>query len=98
MFVSSWFEPVSFAPVDTLSGFDFQPRTRIVFGAGTLDRLGGLARELGFARTLLVADPGLVRAGHVARAHAPLAEAGIQVVAFHDFDANPDTNMVEAGR
>ena len=34
--------------------FDFQLRTRIVFGDGTLERLGDLARELGFTRTLIV--------------------------------------------
>ena len=30
--------------------FDFAPRTRVVFGAGALSRLGELARELGFRR------------------------------------------------
>jgi alcohol dehydrogenase len=84
--------------VDTLGSFDYQPRTRVVFGSGTLNRLGGLARELGFHRTLLVADRGLVDAGHVARALATLNDAGIEVVCFHDFDANPDSEMVEAGR
>jgi alcohol dehydrogenase len=29
---------------------------------------------------------------------APLREAGIEVVEFHDFDVNPDTRMIEAGR
>ena len=84
--------------VQTLGAFDYQSRTRIVFGDGTLARVGSLARELGFRRTLLVADRGLVEAGHVARAIAPLKEAGIDVVPFHAFDANPNTAMVEAGR
>jgi len=77
--------------------FDFQPRTRTVFGAGTIERLGELASDLGFKRTLLVADRGLVASGHVAEAVAPLRNAGIEVVEFHDFDINPDTAMVEAG-
>ena len=34
--------------------FDFHPRTRLVFGAGAIERLGELARELNFRRTLLV--------------------------------------------
>ena len=40
--------------------FDFQLRTRAVFGNGTLARLGELARELGFTRTLIVADAGIL--------------------------------------
>jgi alcohol dehydrogenase len=78
--------------------FDFLLRTRVVFGANSLARLGDLACELGFKRTLLVADPGLVSAGHVDRATGALANAGIEVVGFHEFDASPDSRMVEAGR
>lgn len=78
--------------------FDFQPRTRAIFGAGVVARLGDLAKELGFKRALLVADRGLVDSGHVAEALAPLRSAGIDVVEFHEFDVNPDTAMVEAGR
>ena len=78
--------------------FDFHPRTRVVFGAGTIDRLGQLARELGFTRTLLVADAGVVQAGHVATATRLLGAAGVAVYPWHDFGANPDSAMVEAGR
>lgn len=78
--------------------FDYQPQTRVVFGAGTIKRLGELARELNFRKTLLVADRGLVASGHVAEALTPLREAGIEVVEFHDFDVNPNTEMIEAGR
>jgi alcohol dehydrogenase len=78
--------------------FDFQPRTRVVFGQGTLERLGTLARDAGFRRTLLVADPGIIDAGHPARARRLLEIAGIDATLFTDFDANPDSAMVEAGR
>ena len=78
--------------------FDFQIRTRVVFGEGRFEELGALARELGFARTLVVADRGMVAAGYAARALERLAEAGVQAFPFHDYDANPNTTMVEAGR
>ena len=81
-----------------MQSFDFQSRTRVIFGAGVIGRLGELARELGFRRTLLVADHGLVASGHVDEALAPLAAAGIEVFRFHDFDVNPDTLMIQAGR
>ena len=80
-----------------MTPLDFQPRTRLVFGHGTIGRLGTLATELGFRRPLLVADRGLVAAGHVALAERHLAEAGLDVVHFHEFDVNPDTTMVEMG-
>jgi alcohol dehydrogenase len=78
--------------------FDFYPRTRVIFGAGVFERLGELACELGFRRTLLVADAGMVAAGYVDEAAKSLAQAGIEVFAFHEFAENPDSAMVEAGR
>ena len=78
--------------------FDFHPRTRIVFGRGTFDRLGQLARGLGFRRTLLVADPGILDAGYVGEATRLLESAEIDALLFHDFGQNPDGVMVEAGR
>jgi len=78
-------------------GFDFQNRTRVVFGDGASARLGELAQELGFARTLLVADRGMVAAGYVERAVDLLQGARVTTVPFHDFGENPDTRMVQAG-
>src|ERR1051325_10983422 len=80
-----------------MKSFDFQPRTRVIFGAGAIARLGELARELNFKRTLLVADHGLVASGHVDEAVTPLQKAGVEVFRFHDFESNPDTRMIEAG-
>jgi alcohol dehydrogenase len=68
-----------------------------VFGAGTLARLGELSRGLGFRKTLLVADPGLVATGYVERATRCLAEAGVEAVPFHEFDHDPDSAMVMRG-
>lgn len=69
----------------------------MIFGAGVVERLGELARELGFKRTLLVADHGLVASGHVDEAVGPLQKAGVEVFRFHDFETNPDTRMIELG-
>jgi alcohol dehydrogenase len=80
-----------------VESFDFQPRTRVIFGAGGINELGKLAVELGFRRTLLVADRGLVASGHVDEALTRLRAAGVEVICFHDFEANPDTRMIEAG-
>jgi len=78
--------------------FDFQQRTRVIFGAGSISRLGEIARELNFQKTLLVADRGMIESAHVDEALAPLRKAGIRVSSFHEFEVNPDTRMVAAGR
>ena len=76
--------------------FDWTPRTRLVCGWGSLERLGTIARELGGRRVLVVTDAGLVAAGHVARAEAILARAGLAVVRFAGVHENPTTDDVEA--
>ena len=77
--------------------FDFQPRTRVVFGPGSVTRAGQLARELGFTRTLVVADPGIREAGHTGRLLDTLTAEKVETFLFEEFGVNPDTAMVEAG-
>jgi alcohol dehydrogenase len=77
--------------------FDFQQRTRFVFGAGSLQRLGELARECGGSKVLVVSDAGVVSAGHYQRAVDSLRDAGLTVASFHDFRENPSTEHVAAG-
>jgi alcohol dehydrogenase len=76
--------------------FDFQPRTRIVFGCSAIDRLGELVRENGGKRVLLVTDAGLVAAGHVQRAEASLAARALSVARFDRVQENPTTEVVDA--
>jgi alcohol dehydrogenase len=77
--------------------FDFQQRTRFVFGAGSLQRLGELARECGGTKVLVISDAGVVAAGHFQRAVDSLLSAKMEVAAFHDFRENPSTEQVDAG-
>jgi len=78
--------------------FDFEPRTRVVFGRGTVHRVGGLAKGLHFTRVFLVADRGVLEAGHVATVTKALQAENIDVLPYHDFGENPDSDMIEAGR
>ena len=80
-----------------MESFDFELRTRLVFGSGSASRIGSLSTGLGFTRLLLVADQGLQEAGHVERVSRLLRDAGLGIVPFHDFDVNPDSEMVERG-
>lgn len=75
--------------------FDFVPRTRLVFGANSVERVGGLAAELGGKRVLLVTDRGIVKAGHAARVQESLAKAGLHVAVFDRAKENPTTKCVD---
>ena len=77
--------------------FDFRPRTRVVFASGAIHRVGELAHELGFRKTLVVADAGVRATGYVSTALRALEVAGIAHHVFSEFGANPDSAMVAAG-
>ena len=77
--------------MDHAPQFDHHPRTRLVFGADTLERVGELARELGGKHVLLVTDKGLAAAGHPSRAVSFLEATGLHVTAFDDVHENPTT-------
>lgn len=70
---------------------------RVIFGHGTIIRLGAVAVDEGATRVLLVTDPGIVRAGHAEHAAATLREAGCEVTIFHGVQENPTTEHVAAG-
>ena len=78
----------------TLAAFDHHPRTRLVFGVDSLDRIGELGRDLGLKKVLLVTDPGIVQAGHPARAVNILQTAGLAVTIFDKVEENPTTKCV----
>ncbi|MDG2385009.1 MAG: iron-containing alcohol dehydrogenase [Pirellulaceae bacterium] len=77
--------------------FDFQPRTRIIFGPGSIDRLGDLAGELGTRRVLVVSDAGVISAGHTQRGIDSLEKAGIETYLFDEVCENPTTTEVDSG-
>lgn len=80
-----------------LEPFDFHTPTRVMFGPGTLTRLGELARELGATRVLLVTDPGLESVGHPQRAEQSLRNAGLEVFVFDNVEENPTSKHVDLG-
>lgn len=80
-----------------MTPFDLQCRTRIVFGAGTISRLGELAGEIGTRRAMVVSDPGIIEAGHTQRGIDALVAAGIETQLFEGVHENPTTEDVERG-
>ncbi|MFZ9936634.1 MAG: iron-containing alcohol dehydrogenase [Luteolibacter sp.] len=74
---------------------DARPSPRIIFGAGRLAELPECLASLGSKHVLIVTDPGIVAAGHVARATACLAAAGIRAFVFEDSRGNPTETDIE---
>jgi len=71
--------------------------TRIVLGAGALQRLPEEVRRLGLSRPLLVTDLGVMKAGLADRVMAVLGEAGIVHVLFDRVTPDPTEPDVFAG-
>jgi alcohol dehydrogenase len=75
--------------------FDFQPRTRIVFGENAVARVGEIVREFGARKVLLVTDPGIAAAGHEQHVLKSLAADGVEAVVFDKVRENPTTRCVD---
>lgn len=71
--------------------------TSIRFGAGRIEELPSVCRELGMERPLLVTDPGLASLPMVAAAVARNGAAGIATETFSHIRANPVGANVEEG-
>jgi len=80
-----------------LPAFDFQHRTRLIYGPGTLEsQLVSAVRELSCGTALLVTDAGLRQAGHATRAEKLLRDAGLQCHVYDDVHENPTSDDVDA--
>ncbi|MDB6123647.1 MAG: iron-containing alcohol dehydrogenase [Pedosphaera sp.] len=80
--------------IESLSPFDYQPRTRLIFGTNSVERVGELARGLG-RKILLVTDAGIVAAGHAERVQRILEAAGMTVTLYGKAKENPTTRDVD---
>ena len=80
---------------DALASFDHHPRTRLVFGAGSVEQVGKLASELGGRWVLIVTDQGIVTAGHAARVEHVLQQSGLGVVVYDRVRETPTTRDVD---
>lgn len=67
----------------------FSYPTRVVWGAGSIIKLGEEVRKAGGTKVLVVSDTGVVAAGLVKRVENLLAEADLQYAVFADIQPNP---------
>ena len=76
-------------PTSQRDYWSFFSAGRIVFGSGSVKRLGSLIQPFRATRALIVADAPLVRAGVVSRVEAPLRAAGLTVDVFDGGQPEP---------
>jgi len=77
--------------------FEFQNPTRIVFGAGSLARLGEVAREYGKKALLVIGGGSVKRSGVFDRAVESLKNAGVAFVECAGIEPNPRITSVARG-
>ncbi|GIK41313.1 MAG: alcohol dehydrogenase [Chloroflexota bacterium] len=75
----------------------FEIPTVMKHGLGAINALADEARALGMTRPLLVTDPGVVRAGLLERAIAPLKAANLSFAVFDGVAPNPPIALVDEG-
>jgi choline dehydrogenase len=75
----------------------FEIPTVMKHGLGAINALADQTRTLGMTRPLLVTDPGVVRAGLLDRAIAPLKAANVSYVVFDGVASNPPIALVDEG-
>lgn len=79
-----------------MTPFVFNTTKSVQFGAGSLARLGDLARATMGTRVMLITDPGMLATGIVDRAQAVLLAAGLEVTLFSDVQADPPEAVILA--
>ncbi|MDE6734606.1 MAG: iron-containing alcohol dehydrogenase [Desulfovibrio sp.] len=77
--------------------FTFMQKVKIWEEPGALDRLGELMRELGYAKALLVCDPGIVSLGMADRALAAISREGLAAVLYDKVRPDPSADIIDAG-
>lgn len=79
-----------------MTGFIFQTCNQLVSQPGAIARLGELCHQHLIKRPLIVTDQGIVSAGLLDRATAPLSAAGLPILSYSDVVADPPETVVQA--
>lgn len=77
--------------------FRYEIPTAVEFGCGSIRTLADHVKALEGKKVLVVADPGVVKAGVAERVTEPLRSAGIPYEIFSDIESDPDISSVEKG-
>ncbi|MFA1820158.1 iron-containing alcohol dehydrogenase [Virgibacillus oceani] len=79
-----------------LSTFSYAIPTAIEFGNGAIEKLSELVNNLNGSKAIIVADPGVVKAGIVDRVIDSL-QKNIPYIVFSEIESDPEVQSVEKG-
>ena len=74
--------------------FEFYNPTRLIFGAGSLERLGKVVGQYGKKHCSSLVDGSVKKSGAFDRAVANLKAAGVSLVEFSGVEPNPRLSTV----
>jgi len=77
-----------------MDAFIFNTSANIQFGAGSIAKIGALARDRLGGRVIVVTDSGMVSTGIVDRVTALLREAAVEAAVFAEVVADPPAAMI----
>ena len=80
--------------IDVRSQYTHFFPSRVELGNGTIAKLGGVLKEQGCKKVLLVTDPGVVKVGLLGKVEGVLKESEIEWALFSEVRANPTEENV----
>ena len=78
------------------SSFDFAGPKQLVFGVGTINRIGEVATSMGRKSPMIVTDPVLHKVGLTSSAEDSLKKAGLSTTIFSDITTEPTVASVNS--
>ncbi len=83
--------------MDKMMNFEYFLPTRIVFGVGTVNKVGKLARNLGKKAMIVTGRSSTKKTGLLDEVISILEKSGIESVVFDDIVPNPLSSTVDKG-
>lgn len=83
--------------MNSIANFTVTQPTQIHFGSGSIDGIASVVQQLGGSKVLVVADPGLQKAGLLERLVAPLDNNGVPYEMYTDIDPEPGLRLADDG-
>jgi alcohol dehydrogenase len=75
----------------------FRTTKRILFGVGSVEKIGQEAQILKAKKALVITDPGIIQSGLLPTVEKPVRSVGISVAVFDGVEPDPKIEVVEKG-
>jgi alcohol dehydrogenase class IV len=75
----------------------FRTTKRILFGAGSVEKIGQEAQILKAKKALIITDPGIIQSGLLPMVEKPLRSVGVSFTVFDGVEPDPKIEVAEKG-